>query len=254
MEFKFALPARTLDKTPLPNYNPTMPKKAIITSSIVFFIVAILTGAFLFWHERKSSSNTDQPDTSNGAMQATRSSENTTEDEISSIIKGMAEGEYQFPPVDTSKWKTYRNDELGFEVKMPEYLEEVGIERDPKAGFVQVGFGKKGESYSIGEGTSSTSLFSIRSQDQSNPNVMPLRRYVESRIQRNHDKVLKLSLGGTNAIFLGTSEVFAYRNGKEWELNLPMVSMKRNLRGVNSNVKDEEEIVFGILQTFRFTR
>ncbi len=39
-------------------------------------------------------------------------------DEVASV-QDLIDGEYTFTPLDTSDWKTYRNEELGFEVKYP---------------------------------------------------------------------------------------------------------------------------------------
>ena len=222
-----------------------MPKKAIITSSIVFLIVAILTGAFLFWHERKNSSNTDQPDTSNGATQATRPSEDTTEDEISSI-KGLIDGEYQFPPVDTSNWKTYRNDELGFEVKMPKEWEM----RNPyveKGITVNLWFGQKGKTYEFEGGHEDAIIASFSMK--TNPNF----RYNEEGLISWHDNG-KESI--KSAIINGVA--FYYHDGYGGKGISTTVDFPENYAFslssslVLSEYPDVQKVLYGMMQTVKF--
>ena len=92
-----------LDKPTPSNYNPTMPKKVLAISSVIFLVAMILLGVLL-WREKRNSSNTDRVD----QLQETKPAENADQGTLSIPESTVA-----------SDWKTYRNEKYGFEFKLP---------------------------------------------------------------------------------------------------------------------------------------
>lgn len=231
----------------------------ILSKRVVFVVLALCAMAtlvgviFSSYFGRKTATKSA---VSESTVQTSKTDGLLSPDSEIASIKDLIDGEYQFPAVDTSTWKTYRNDEMGFEVKIPQNLEVNKNTRDTSddKGLMEVGFGEKDTLYPLGEGTYSNSVISVSVYDRHNANVMPLREYLMLRDQRNSKQILKLLLGGVDAICFGDDEVFAYQGDKEWNINFQMVSAKQYLYGKDANVEAEREIISGFLQTFQFIR
>ncbi|MGB4833664.1 MAG: hypothetical protein WBP40_01380 [Candidatus Moraniibacteriota bacterium] len=77
-------------------------------------LIALLVIAGAFWYVQKREVVVNQL----VAKDKTQEEQRTKNDEIESI-RDLIDGEYAFTPVDTSDWKTYRNEEAGFEIRIP---------------------------------------------------------------------------------------------------------------------------------------
>lgn len=89
-----------------------MNQKHIFVAVGVFLLLA-LGGGFWVWEKKQI---VPQPKQETPVVQ-----QPTQTDEVESV-KDLVDGEYTFTPIDTSDWQTYRNEELGFEVKVPNFL------------------------------------------------------------------------------------------------------------------------------------
>ncbi|MCI0557201.1 MAG: hypothetical protein MN733_01810 [Nitrososphaera sp.] len=104
-----------------------MNKKTMLVS-----VIAVLTvvGVVAVWAVRKAEAP-NPPQVRNGQDQNPTSSNNTTAD-----AKPTTTQELITPDIDTSNWKTYRNDELGFEVPYPSSWSYVENLTYAKVGFI----------------------------------------------------------------------------------------------------------------------
>lgn len=76
--------------------------------------------------------------------------QSVAQNEIESI-KDLIDGEYVFTPVDTSDWQTYRNEEVGFEVKIPKDWEMREIHKE-EGKSINLWFSQKGKWYEFENG------------------------------------------------------------------------------------------------------
>ncbi|MGB3072824.1 MAG: hypothetical protein WBB68_01030 [Candidatus Moraniibacteriota bacterium] len=93
-------------------------------------LIALLVIAGAFWCiQNRPPMTVNQPVVKEAPIQA----EQPTQTEGTEGIKDLIDGEYAFTPVDTSDWQTYRNEEVGFEVKIPKDWFCGGIALDPNS-------------------------------------------------------------------------------------------------------------------------
>ncbi|QQR79198.1 MAG: hypothetical protein IPJ68_02900 [Candidatus Moraniibacteriota bacterium] len=93
-------------------------------------LIALLVIAGAFWYlQNRPPMTVNQPVVKEAPIQA----EQPTQTEGTEGIKDLIDGEYAFTPVDTSDWQTYRNEEVGFEVKIPKDWFCGGIALDPNS-------------------------------------------------------------------------------------------------------------------------
>ncbi len=131
--------------------------------AIIVLIIAIVVGGW-FWYtkqkmtvspiegEIKTIYTIPGQNVSDGQSAEMAVSQGNELDSINDII----DGEYTFSPVDTSKWQTYRNEAMGFEIKIPKdwYVNDLSKSEDAStakyySGNEQFGvcFGQKGKEY-----------------------------------------------------------------------------------------------------------
>ncbi len=227
-----------------------MSKKAFLISSIIFLSAMILLGV-LFWYEKKITSDTDHVDQSQG----TEPTENTAQDPISSI-KDLIDGEYQIPSVDTSKWKTYRNDELGFEVKIPQEWNESYSFGYPAANGGAIGFGEYGKMYKVEpmpEGASEENyaiLVESYSHDfYSSKDVRDIIEMKKKELPRASLDKLSLQFESPG-LFLSSNEqgeVLLWSDSRFFDIKF-IPSVRENRRKDNM---EEYDVFLGIARTFK---
>lgn len=122
-------------------------KKVVIV--ILAALVLVVMGVFM-WKMRSMSQS----------EQITQKIEQPEKiDEIEGI-KDLIDGEYAFAPIDTSDWQTYRNEEIGFEVKIPKNWEMREIyKEDNKVTYLW--FSEKGEWYNFEGGKENAIVTSV---------------------------------------------------------------------------------------------
>lgn len=93
-----------------------MVKQPLLLTVAALVLLAI---ASVFWFIQKRQVVVNQPIVTDPVGEAPiQVDQQKKADEIESV-RDLIDGEYAFTPVDTSDWKTYRNEEYGFEVKYP---------------------------------------------------------------------------------------------------------------------------------------
>jgi hypothetical protein len=211
-------------------------KKIVI--GILAVLVLVVMG--IFGWEMRSTSQPEQ------ITQKTEQPEKT--DEIESI-KDLIDGEYSFVPVDTSDWQIYRDEEAGFEVKIPKNWKLVNTYKDNNIKGEYLYFGKEGDTYSIPEGGESNAAVLVSSSDRFNKKAMPIRDFLQKRKSGYGENLSSLSIDGTNAVMLGENSIYFFMGDKAWTINLQLYYDRDN--NIHAN---EHDIFLGITKTFRFLR
>ena len=169
-------------------------------------------------------------------------------EEIESI-QDLIDGEYVFTPIDTSDWQTYRNEEAGFEVRIPKNWRLSRNYKDNDIGGEYFYFGKEGATYSIPEGGESNDAVLIVSSDRFNKKAMPMRDFLQKRKTEYGEKISSLFIDGSNAVMLGKNSIDFFMDDKAWNINFHLYYDRENNIHIN-----EYDIFLGIAQTFKFIK
>ncbi|QQS21375.1 MAG: hypothetical protein IPL87_02590 [Candidatus Moraniibacteriota bacterium] len=148
-----------------------MNKKALIFAT--FLILTGLGGWFLL-HKQRSIQNVpkqlpvasqqpvqvvEKPQGVPATVPGSTLQQPATQSEIESI-KDLIDGEYTFTPIDTTNWQTYRNEELGFEVKIPKNWEMRELYREENKS-IDIWFSQKGKWYKFEGGNENAIIIGI---------------------------------------------------------------------------------------------
>lgn len=124
-----------------------MSKKLLILITLALILGGV---AFILWRMDKTSPPVAVP-------QPTPKEASETPNETEKFSK-ILDGEYSLNAIDTSNWKTYRNEKYGFEVKYPENWETGNPHLEEGKGF-NIWFAEKGKLYAVeGNGESAIVL------------------------------------------------------------------------------------------------
>jgi hypothetical protein len=220
-----------------------MSKKAGVFSCMAVAIALLIGG---FWYGKMQRNATEQNQNTVVETQNPPVTQPVQSDEIASI-QDLIDGEYQFQPVDTSNWQTYRNEEAGFEVKIPK---DWKLSENYKQEAIQgeyFGFGESGVLYTIPEGGESGSVVSISSSDRYNPKATPLRSFIQKRKGGYNEKLYSFSLDGMSALMLGNKSIIFFDKGTAWSMNFQLY--------YDGNTSRSEYSVFlGMVQNFKLLR
>jgi hypothetical protein len=116
--------------------------KRLIVAIIVFIIaiIAIVAGGWFWYVKQKMTVSPIEGEiktiyTIPGQNMPDDQSVDTSVSQRNELdsIKDLIDGEYTFAPADTSKWQTYRNEEMGFEMKIPKDWYCGGVALDPNS-------------------------------------------------------------------------------------------------------------------------
>jgi uncharacterized protein YxeA len=124
-------------------------QKTIVIIVTIAIILALGAG-FWVWKEKKIS----QP------KQTTQTTKQLSKTEEIESISNLIDGEYTFIPIDTSDWQTYRNEEIGFEVKIPKNWEMREIQKEENKG-AYLWFSQKGRWYEFEGGKENAIIISV---------------------------------------------------------------------------------------------
>ncbi len=207
--------------------------------AIVVFIALVLTGTGILWWKIKNVSQSEKI-----AEKIERQS--AKDDEIESV-KDLIDGEYVFAPIDTSDWQTYRNEEAGFEMKIPKNWKLVNTYKDSEIKGEYLYFGKEGTTYPISEGGESGAAILVMSSDRFNKKAMPIREFLQKRKSGYGENLSSLSVDNTKAIVLGEKSVYFFNSDKAWTISFQLYYDPNN----NIHV-DEHTIFLGMTKTFKF--
>lgn len=230
-----------------------MKRKNSVFLFIVFIVVVLFVGGVL-WYAQKvkreiaevAQKQSEEIKKEQETKQEEKNEKDIKKDEIASI-QDLIDGEYIPKPVDISDWQTYRNEELGFEMKMPRdwILADTYIEKDPDIQGDNFYFGKKNTTYTIPEGGKSSSAIIISSSNRYNKKAMPLRDFIQLRKSDYAQKLHTFSLNGIEAIILGSDSVYFFNGDRVWDINF-------QLHHDNSIHAKEYDVFLGIVNTFKF--
>lgn len=213
---------------------------------IVLVTAGIILASSWFWYVlNKTSEKVESvPVVGNNSDQVVEDqTQQKQENEIESI-KDLIDGEYVFDPIDTSNWKTYRNEEAGFEMKIPKnwYVNDLSKSKiDSVAKYYNgeeqsgVCFGEKGKKYFI-EGGQEDALCLYVHKDE---NILESSKYREFTLKRKKGydgHVFLTTVDGYAAIVQDGFglETYIFRDNDYWVLShivgdLKIISLYPNI-------------------------
>lgn len=222
---------------------------------IIFLCTAVIIAGGVFWYidevKNEAEFTQKQIEEQQKKLQEEirkKQEEQTEKNEIASV-QDLIDGEYVFKPVDTSDWQTYRNEELGFEAKIPRdwILADTYIEKDQDIQGNNFYFGKKNTTYTIPEGGKSNSAIIIASSNRYNKKAMPLRDFIQLRKSDYAQKLHTFSLNGIESLILGNDSVYFFNEDRAWDISF-------QLYHDDFIYAKEYDIFLGIVTTFKFTK
>ena len=149
---------------------------------VVAFLAVVVCGWGVFRTYKTATRNIQgQPSLPANQSQVQQS---TPQSEIDSV-KDLVDGEYTFPPMDTSTWQTYRNEELGFEVKIPKNWEMREMYKE-EGKSIDIWFSQKGKWYEFEGGSYNAIILAI--SFKTNPFFQPPESVLKS-FKESHENV-----------------------------------------------------------------
>ena len=173
-----------LDKVLYTNYSACTLMKLSKKHGIVVvaFLAVIACGWGVFRTYKTATRNIQgQPSLPTNQSQV---QQNTSQSEIDSV-KDFVDGEYTLPPMDTSTWQTYRNEELGFEVKIPKNWEMREMYKEESKS-IDIWFSQKGKWYEFEGGSYNAIILAI--SFKTNPFFQPPESVLKS-FKESHENV-----------------------------------------------------------------
>ncbi len=216
-----------------------MNQKKIATISLIV-IVLVIAGAFV-WKKgvlqpRQTTQTTEQ------SKQSAKAAEIEN-------VKDLIDGDYSFVPVDTSDWQIYRNEEAGFEIKIPKDWRLVDTYKDDSIKGNYLYFGQESTTYSIPEGGMSNAAILVLASDRYNKKAMPLRDFLQKRKSGYGERVSSLLVDQTESVMLGETDVRFFEGDNSWAISFQLYYDRSN--NIHAN---EHDIFLGIIRTFKFLK
>jgi hypothetical protein len=170
-----------------------------------------------------------------------------TQPSTSAISQPMQEPQQKSEEIDTSNWKTYRNEKYGFEVKYPKDWEIFLSGDESEASFYNPNlpllYATNTNSYNR-PGHVTVGYRSFASND-----LIGLRLYLEQKIKQG--KALKIKVGNNHEGIMqktsGVTSVDVFVDSRYYFINQWRLDKARN----DEEKQKLEQIFWGILQSFR---
>ncbi len=212
-----------------------MNQKKLIVGILVAIVLAV-AGVF-GWKEK----NTSQP------KQVTQSVEQSAKTDGIESVKDLIDGEYSFTPVDTSDWKIYKNEEVGFEIKIPKDWKLVNTFKDDGIKGTYFYFGQEGTTYSIPEGGTSDAAILVLISDRHNKKAMPLRDFLQKRKAGYGERISSLIVDQAEAVMVGETSARFFEGENAWVISFQPYYDRNNNIHVN-----EHDVFLGLIRAFKF--
>lgn len=221
-----------------------MKQKNTVFLSIAIVAVIIVAGG-IFWYSQKVQK--DIAEISQKEIKETKNVEAQTEENQSDTIDGiksvqdLIDGEYVFKPANTSDWQIYKNEEAGFEVKIPKNWFCGGTALDPNSlkSIVCLEESQKKNYYSGNYGKGN--IIMINFPDKEIINTTSFKENIISH-KKEGSKIYKISIDKKENSIMAENTQYAniFDNLGQWNIV--------KFSPVNRGIFD------GFLTTFRFTK
>ena len=161
-----------------------MNRKTLVVAAVSLVLLVVFGGGILWRFHITTQEMMRQAQETQAVQKGAEVQKQAAHSEIESV-KDLIDGEYTFSPVDTSTWQTYRNEELGFEVKIPKDWEMRDIYQDEDKS-ADIWFSQKGKWYEFEGGSYNAIIISI--SFKTNP-FFQLSESVLKSFKESHDNV-----------------------------------------------------------------
>ncbi len=180
-----------------------MTKKNVI---ITIVILLTLTGGVVLWNQKNSKQDITKPKQQiakeTQEQKIAKGQVTQKEDDNQIQINGELTQEEK---IDTSDWKTYRNEEYGFEIKYPKDWIYINEYEEEYAWYIE--FTQKEKRYSYESAKPVYGAITLSVSKKNNPNLLSVEEFIERRKKYTNFRVKKIKINGLDAYyFMGYGE------------------------------------------------
>lgn len=209
------------------------------------FVLFGLGGAGLVWRSHKQVQQQAQVVVEEQKKAETKVRQQSMAPNEIESVKDLIDGEYTLAPVDTSDWQTYRNEEVGFEVRIPKDWEMREVYKEEGKN-IDLWFSQKGKWYEFENGKENAIIAGV--SFKTNPSFSSPETSLKSWKNSYKISVKRATINDVPMYYYS-----GFGEGVETTASFPKnYSFSLSSSLVLSEYPDVQRVLYGMIQSLRF--